>query len=142
MQTDNIPRVVVGTLVFKDGKVLLGKRKSNSAIGEYAGPGGYLKFGETLEECAERKILEETGVVVEEVKVLSFLNALHWDGLHLLDIEVSAQWVSGDPEVLNTEMFDSWGWYSLDDLPSPLIVGDEKGLESIVTGERYFGTIQ
>jgi len=131
MQTDKTPRIVVGTLVFKDGKVLLGKRKVNGAIGEYAGPGGYLKFGETLEECAERKIIEETELVVKDVKVLSFLNALHWDGLHFLDIEATAQWVFGEPAVKDSEMFDSWKWYALGELPEPLIIGDQKGIESL-----------
>lgn len=34
------PKVGVGVMVWKDGKVLLGKRKRAHGAGEYASPGG------------------------------------------------------------------------------------------------------
>ena len=129
-------------MILKDDKVLLGKRKKWDGAFEYAGPGGHLAFGETLEECAQRKVTEETGLVVENVQIVSFLNALHWKGSHYVDIEATAQWVSGEPQVLDSEMFDGWSWYDIGDLPEPLIVGDKKGLEALKTGEVYFGTVR
>lgn len=136
------PEVVVGVLVFKGTKVLLGKRKRGDGAFEYAGPGGRLAFGETLEECAVRKVLEETGLEVKNVRIVSFLNALHWEGAHYIDIEAVAQWETGNPEVFDSKMFDEWNWYDIDDLPEPLIIGDKKGLEALQTGEMYFGTVK
>lgn len=37
---NNLPKVGVGVVVFKDGKILLGKRINAHGDGEYEGPGG------------------------------------------------------------------------------------------------------
>ena len=137
---DKKPAVVVGVLVLKGNCVLLGKRKQGDGRGEYAGPGGTLRFGETLEACAERKVQEETGLHVENVRVVSFLNALHWQDAHYIDIEAVCHWVSGEPKVSDLEAFDSWDWYDIENHPEPLIIGDKKGLEALKTGQMYFGT--
>ncbi len=54
-------RVGVGIMIFKDGKVLMGRRKGSHGAGEYAFPGGHLDFGESFEDCAKRETLEEAG---------------------------------------------------------------------------------
>ncbi len=41
------PKVGLGVLIFKDGKVLLGKRKGAHGEGTWCPPGGHLEFGET-----------------------------------------------------------------------------------------------
>ncbi len=140
MNAKEFPRTVVGVLVFKDGKVLLGKRLSGDGAQEYAGPGGKLKFGETFEECAARKVAEETGMQVKNVRVISLLNALHWEGAHYIDIEATADWESGEPVVTEESSMESWEWYETNNLPNPLIIGDKNGLESLATGKFYFGT--
>ena len=38
------PRVGIGVMIFKDGKVLLGKRKASHGEGEWASPGGHLDY--------------------------------------------------------------------------------------------------
>ncbi len=42
--------------------LLLVKREEHPFIGKWALPGGFLKPGETVEECALRKIIDKTGV--------------------------------------------------------------------------------
>ncbi|UCE80627.1 MAG: NUDIX domain-containing protein [Methanobacteriota archaeon] len=61
------PSVTADGLVVKDGKVLLIKRKSDPFKGEYALPGGFLEYGETMEDCVVREVKEETGIVSEIV---------------------------------------------------------------------------
>lgn len=140
MNKEKKPEVVVGVLVFKDGKVLLGKRKRGDGAAEYAGPGGHLNFGETLEECAERKVKEETTLSVKNVKIIALTNALNWKGSHYIDIEAVAEWESGEPQVVDPTMMESWDWYGVNTLPTPLIVGDMNGLEALATRKFYFGT--
>ena len=60
------PRVGIGIMVFKEGKILLGKRKNSHGSGEYAFPGGHLEYMESYKECALREIAEECGIEVEE----------------------------------------------------------------------------
>ena len=56
------PRVGVGVIIVKAGKVLIGERKGSHGAGQYALPGGKLEWKETWEECARREVLEETGI--------------------------------------------------------------------------------
>jgi ADP-ribose pyrophosphatase len=56
------PRVAVGAVVFKDEQVLLVRRGKAPSRGQWAIPGGSVTLGETLQQAAEREILEETGI--------------------------------------------------------------------------------
>ncbi|MBN2688089.1 MAG: NUDIX hydrolase, partial [Deltaproteobacteria bacterium] len=58
------PRVGVGAVVIKERKVLLVRRGIPPSEGLWAIPGGHVELGETLQETAEREILEETGIVI------------------------------------------------------------------------------
>ncbi len=50
-----------------DGKVLLIQRSDN---GLWALPGGGMEVGETIIQCAEREVLEETGYTVKIVDII------------------------------------------------------------------------
>lgn len=56
------PGLGVGVLVIENGRVLLGKRKGSHGAGTWSAPGGHLEYGESIENCAEREVLEETGL--------------------------------------------------------------------------------
>lgn len=65
---NNGPKVGVAVFVISDSKIVLGKRKNAHGQGAWASPGGHLEFGETLEACAKRELLEETGLIAESAK--------------------------------------------------------------------------
>ncbi|KAG2492713.1 hypothetical protein HYH03_009126 [Edaphochlamys debaryana] len=64
------PRVGVGVVVFRrppvqgspDAEVLLIRRGKEPDRGKWCFPGGSLELGETMETCAEREVMEETGL--------------------------------------------------------------------------------
>jgi len=60
-----LPRVAVGAIVIRDGKILLVKRGHPPAEDYWSIPGGAVKLGEPLEKAAEREILEETGIIIK-----------------------------------------------------------------------------
>ncbi len=53
------PKVVVGTVVVSDNKILMCRRAIEPRRGFWTLPAGYLELGETLEEGAAREALEE-----------------------------------------------------------------------------------
>ena len=138
------PKVGVGAFVLKGGKLLLGKRlsKDNHGDGEYCGPGGHMEFGETLEECAARETREEAGIEIQNIRFLCLSNILVWKGKHYIDIGMIADWKSGEPQVLEPEVRENWGWYDFENLPSPLFGNEAAYIEAYKTGKHYFGTIK
>ena len=60
----DLPRVAVGAVVFKDKHVLLVRRANSPSRDIWATPGGRIQIGESLQQAAERELLEETGVRV------------------------------------------------------------------------------
>jgi len=63
------PFPTVDVIIEYEGKIVLIERK-NPPYG-YALPGGFVEYGETLEECAIREAKEETGLDVEDLELLS-----------------------------------------------------------------------
>lgn len=120
---DNRPKVGVGVLLFKDGKVLLGQRLSKHGEGTWCPPGGHLEFGESFEECARREAAEEAGLKIGKPVVLTCTNDIHIDEKkHYVTIIMRAEWTGGDPQVLEPDKLIKWQWFNWDKLPSPLFL--------------------
>jgi 8-oxo-dGTP diphosphatase len=66
------PSVTADVVVFADdGDVLLIRRRNPPFQGQWALPGGFIETGkETVEECAVREALEETGLEVKLDRLL------------------------------------------------------------------------
>jgi len=58
-------KVVAATIPAADGRVLLTRRAIHPAHGKWTFPGGYVDWGEPVEQAAIRETLEETGLSVE-----------------------------------------------------------------------------
>lgn len=115
------PKVGFGVLVFKEGKLLMCKRGGGHAGGVYGFPGGHLEWMETLEEGAKREAREEAGIEIGNVRFLRFNNIRAYAPKHYADLTVVADWVSGEPTVLEPDRWEGeWGWYDVDALPTPL----------------------
>ena len=114
------PKVGIGVLIFKDGKVLLGKRKSSHGAGEFCGTGGHFEYMESFEGCAKRETLEEAGIEIENIQFLCLNNVKEYAPKHYVDIGLTADWKSGEPKVMEPEKLESWNWYDINNLPEPL----------------------
>jgi len=82
MAGNKIIKIGIGIFVFKNGKLLLSKRKGSHGAGEYASPGGHLEFGESIIECAKRECREETGIKIKNVRFLRLANLKKYTGKH------------------------------------------------------------
>ena len=77
-----LPMVGVGGVVIDGERVLLVRRATEPARGEWTIPGGLLEVGETLAEGVERELLEETGLTVRVVDLIEALERIFFDPKH------------------------------------------------------------
>ena len=114
---DPLPLVGVTAIVFRDEKVLLGRRADNGAWQPIS---GIVDPGEEPADAAVREVLEEAGVVaraerlalVQQVPRITYANG---DQCDYLDLVFRCSWVSGDPYPADGELSEV-GWYGLGEL--------------------------
>jgi 8-oxo-dGTP diphosphatase len=118
----------VGVLVILkcNNNILLGKRKGSHGEGEWSFPGGHLEMNETIEECAKRELLEETGINIGNMKPVEkgYTNDIfnrenkHYITIYQLyninDIII--------PSLLEPDKCFEWKWCDINDLPNPLFL--------------------
>lgn len=139
MNAEERPRVGVGVMILKDGKVLLGKRKGQGVgAGHYAWPGGHLEYMESFEECARREVLEETGMEIQNVRFCRLVNFKEYAPKHYVDIGLIADWKSGEPRVTEPDKVEEWKWYDLDAVPEPLFAAEPYYFKTLKTGQVFY----
>ena len=77
----------VGAVVARDGALLLVRHQKPERDPYWVLPGGRLEPGETIPECAEREISEETGLAARFSGVL-YVSEFLREGRHTVDITV------------------------------------------------------
>ena len=115
------PRVGVGVIVRREGRVLLGLRKGSHGAGTWALPGGHLEFGESVEACAARETEEETGLRLGPLRLGPFTNdVMHAEDKHYVTVFVVAEAELGDVELREPHKCERWAWFAPSALPQPL----------------------
>ena len=119
----NRPKVGVGVIIRKEGRVLLGKRKNSHGSGTWSLPGGHLEFGESWEDCAETEVAEETGLTVCNLGFGALTNDIFLaEGKHYITIFMVSDYGNGEPQILEPEKCEGWSWFEWNRLPSPLFI--------------------
>lgn len=130
------PNIGLGVLLFNNvGHILLGKRKTSHGMESWAPPGGHLEFGESLEECAIREVLEEAGVVITSPKFVGMTNDVFTDDKkHYVSIFFKA-FIHEEQVIENCEphKVEKWCWFSLNELPEGLFLP----LHNLLYGTSY-----
>lgn len=89
------PRVVVGALPIRAGRVYLARRAIEPALGRWTYPGGFLEVGESAQEGARRETEEETELLVEVGGLIGVYSRPH---VGIVTIVFAADVVGGRPE--------------------------------------------
>ncbi len=116
------PKVGLGVMIMKEGKVLVGRRSKDTSHGSdlYSFPGGHLENGESFAECAKRETLEEAGIEIENLEFVMAFNSLQFLPKHFVCFGFKADWKAGEPRPEKDDKMLDWDWYDLDALPSPM----------------------
>ena len=68
------PVVGVGAIILDGDQILLEKRKNSPGKGKWAVPGGLVELGENVEQAVIREVKEETGLEVDEPRLVDVVN--------------------------------------------------------------------
>ena len=95
------PIVAVGAIVFKDNKVLLVRRGQPPSQDLWAIPGGRVEIGESLQQAAEREILEETGIAISALDPVYTFDYIERDKaanirFHYVIVDLRADYIAGE----------------------------------------------
>jgi ADP-ribose pyrophosphatase YjhB (NUDIX family) len=88
------PRLVVGTLPVRGGRVFLARRAIEPGAGRWTYPGGFLEIGESAQEGARRETEEETQLRVEVGRLVGAYSRPH---VGVVTMVYEANVVGGEP---------------------------------------------
>ncbi len=112
-----------------EGKFLMVRQESGYWRGQWIFPGGKLEPGETLEQCARREFIEETGCGIRLTKQIgayvSYDSSTEFEKQVVL-VYYKGNEVTGDPRA--GEGVTDTGWFSLEDLEAMAGEGNVPGI--------------
>ncbi len=115
---NNRPKVGVGVIVLKDGKVLMGKRKNAHGEGGWCYPGGHLEYGESWEQCARREVMEEAEIKIKNVRFgTATKDIFDLEQKHYITICMVADYASGEVAIMEPDKCEKWDWFVWPKLP-------------------------
>lgn len=111
------PEATVSAVIFNtEGKVLL--CKSHKWENKYIIPGGHIEFGEKMEDALKREILEETGLDIFDIKLISLKESIcndkFYENRHFIFIDYICK-TNSDKVILDEEA-EEYIWVGLNDV--------------------------
>ena len=127
----NAPGVGCGAAIFRDGKLLLVKRRRAPEAGHWSLPGGKVDFGESVADAVKREILEEVGLEIVLLSSLGVVEMIGVDDQHWVSPIYLAEAIGG--EALNNEpdKLEAVAWVALDAPPLPLALAAQQALSAL-----------
>lgn len=118
------PRIGIAVYIRnQDNQVLLGKRKQSHGTGTWAVPGGHLEFGETPESCAQREVLEETGLLIAHQKLMGVTNDIfQQENKHYITLHMLSDISGGALALREPHKCEQWKWFKPTQMPDPLFL--------------------
>ncbi|MEK9130056.1 MAG: NUDIX hydrolase [Patescibacteria group bacterium] len=131
MHTQNRPKIGIGVIVIKDGKILLGKRKNAHGEGAWCYPGGHLEYGESWEKCSRRETMEEAGIKIKNLRFgMVSNNIFKMAKKHYVTIFMVADFALGKVKAMEPHKCEKWDWFEWDKFPKPLFLPIIKQLKA------------
>ncbi|GGH77417.1 8-oxo-dGTP pyrophosphatase MutT (NUDIX family) [Pullulanibacillus pueri] len=137
------PIILPGSVVIilnEQNEVLLQKRLD----GYWGLPGGLMDLGESFEEVAKREVYEETGLVVDNLKLLDvfsgskyYIKVPNGDELYSATAVYYTRDVSGDMEIDYSES-EKMQYFSINSLPNELTDEYRGFIEQYIDFEKKY----
>ena len=104
---------VAGILIHYKEEVLLFKRSNKVRYnGNWSVPGGHIEMNENAEQAAKRETFEETMIMIS--------GPIDEIGIYDERFALFSKSLDSKVEPVIDEEHDHWGWFEINNLPSPL----------------------
>lgn len=115
----NYPRlspaiIIAVTREIEGEKRLLLARNHRFPAGRYSVLAGFVEPGESLEECAEREVMEEVGIQIDNIR---YFGSQPWPFPNSLMLGFTAEYAGGDFQLEEAEIAEA-DWFSAHHLPN------------------------
>ncbi len=114
------PITGIGVVIWRGDRVLLVRRGHEPRKGQWALPGGAQKLGETLFQAAIREVLEETGISIDPLRVITAIDLIEpgeeGPRYHYTLVEIAARYLAG--EAIAGSDAEAAGWYLPEEIPA------------------------
>ncbi len=108
------PRIAPCIIVLiEDGDRCLLAHNANFPDGYYSAIAGFIEAGETVEDCVQREVREETGIEISNIR---YFSSQPWPFPQQLMLGFFADYKSGEIDVDGVELTDAQ-WFQYDKLP-------------------------
>ena len=116
-----VPIPAVGAIVAGSRGLLLVRREKDPAKGLWSVPGGIIKIGETQKEALKREVLEETGIQIDILAMLTVGDVILHDSDR--NVEYHYIWILSLAKALTEDIHYKSPkvearWFQLDELPT------------------------
>ena len=126
-------KVSVGVIIQDaDNKILLGKRKNVIGDGTWGIPGGHLKIGESIAECAKREVYDEVGIDLKNLELVEVCEIVNTgQDFQLVEIGYKTKKWEGIVELKEHKYCSEWGFFPLDSLPGEIFEAHKSIVEKV-----------
>lgn len=120
------PSLAVNAIVTKEDKILLVKRRIEPFKGFWGLPGGFVEYGETVEEALRREVEEETGLTVKPERLVGVYSEVNrHPGRHVVAICYLTKIEEGSLN-LDVEESEDVRFFKYNELPKDLAFDHNK----------------
>lgn len=131
-----IVRVGVQVIIREGDRVLLGLRAKTFGEGSWGLPGGHIEPDESIFDAAAREALEETGIVVDKMRLACVTDPDRAANHHMqIGVEVLSH--TGEITVREPQRCVRWEYWPVHALPSPLFIASGPVLRNAESGDLY-----
>lgn len=100
------PKVIAGAIIEHEGRLLLCQRGIPPRVGTWTLPAGFMERGESVEEAAQREVMEETGIQAEILTPYSIFSVPPTNELYIIYRARMREWrASPGHETLDVKWF-------------------------------------